>query len=668
MLVALLPEVQSRAQRAHCNVGHPIQLQLPSPQRTTPTWSPGSWRNANPTYPDASPARAELAAALGAAAYRFDGFEWTGPSAYTLTFQIVPPVTAGESSSAAIAAALSAAMASESSALRRGTIFRGAASAFVSLSQPAGITISPSPLIVTMPFRADVRPPQGVVGELYIRNTGAAPLIISAVEVAAIDATSLPLSAVRIAPGQIPATVQVGTPLVLRVNFDGAALVVGARAPATYLLSLTHNVPGGAHAVGVEVSIVGIPSSSPGPGAPVDTSVGAILSSGAFKAGIATAYGALVVVLIIALIIYWRCCKRRRADSDSDKHESAAAAAAPSGRHGPRRELTCYDILFGPVPPRRGAVRPGAGGGRRPGTPPPGPVVAADDDSSEGGSRAQHDGDGAGTSADRGSDAPAQTSEGGSVKVTAARGILKGAAAQRSGGFGALRDDADDDDDEEEWGDIGRGAAASKVKVPLRPAAAPRAGVSIEMTSPSALRSADAAAGSSRRGRLRPRPVALRADEFESRWASLPAVEVWGCALDARPPPLGLEGALSTAGIACMASGDGAGGALKAFFYGQEEGADGGLAIAEVTVAPRPSCRLSAVVKGADARVGALFLDAFKAAVGAYNDKVLRSLTATSTAAQSAAAPVAAAAAPRVRGGSPDAGPEDGAADAGPHV
>jgi len=102
--------------------------------------------------------------------------------------------------------------------------------------------------------------------------------------------------------------------------------------------------------------------------------------------------------------------------------------------------------------------------------------------------------------------------------------------------------------------------------------------------------------------RLRAKPT-LKAAEFESKWSSLPHMELWGCTLAGNPAPEEMERLLAPHGIACMASGDKAG-VLKYYFFAQpapDAGlGDAALVIAEVSVTTA-SRRLSAVVKGSDA-------------------------------------------------------------------
>jgi len=112
------------------------------------------------------------------------------------------------------------------------------------------------------------------------------------------------------------------------------------------------------------------------------------------------------------------------------------------------------------------------------------------------------------------------------------------------------------------------------------------------------------------RGGLRARP-ALKAADFEARWAALPAAEVFGMTLVRAPRDGELERALAPHHVACMASGA-LGGVQKFYFFAQGEGADAGsLGIAELSIT-LASLRLSALVKAAPPALGPLLVAALR--------------------------------------------------------
>ena len=111
---------------------------------------------------------------------------------------------------------------------------------------------------------------------------------------------------------------------------------------------------------------------------------------------------------------------------------------------------------------------------------------------------------------------------------------------------------------------------------------------------------------------LRPKPV-LNKTDFDSKWAGLETVEVWGATLRAdvviADAGFSIEKLLADSFIACFASGNISGGS-KHYFFAQEL-ESGRLCMCEFTIT-EASKRISAIMKAPDAALGASFADIFK--------------------------------------------------------
>ncbi len=360
----------------------------------------------------------------------------------------------------------------------------------------------------------------------------------------------------------------------------------GTSGSALYILSLEHNVPGGVHATGVVVTVGAAPAASAGPADP--TSPGAIMSSKLFQIGAGTGAGIVVFVLLCSCICYCRYCRNR------------GAGAAGSGSGGGGQKRGWFSSVGGSAPPRGGfgsaaAGASGASNGRLGGDAKP----AAD---------GAKGGKGTTTTSfeyDLSDDDTDDEKQGLAAPGTASKS-KRDKKDRRRGGV---------DDRGLELSSMGGGAPAAAPSS----SAATSSGASSSFAAPAGAgtvsRAGSSSSSSSSGGlRLRAKPV-LKAAEFESRWAALTTVELWGATLKALPAPGELEKALAAGAILCMASGT-VGGVSMYYFYAQEdapggEGREGRLCMSEVSITVA-SLRLSAVIKAPDMTLGLQFVEVFK--------------------------------------------------------
>ena len=177
----------------------------------------------------------------------------------------------------------------------------------VGWSTPALISISPPAAVIYVPYTRPPYPaPPQACATYQIRNSGGASLIISAVAARALEPyPTLSATVTTQLPLVVP-SLGYGT---LSVCVWPAAFPAGSSVPATLVVDLTHNVPDGAHAVGLTVSFTGVPA-APSAAPASDGSVGALVSSSAFTAGIVSAYALLLLLCVAACVVYYRCCRR----------------------------------------------------------------------------------------------------------------------------------------------------------------------------------------------------------------------------------------------------------------------------------------------------------------------------------------------------------------------
>lgn len=598
-----------------------------------------------------SGALGDLCAATGAETYRFTGFTFT-PAGYSptgqrtppkLSFQVLPPAPgrkvnpyrrrlAGSASSSpaedsafALVNALYTQLQDPDSVLRAGTVTKGftADPATVSLAwtAPASVRLTPDGLLpFKVPYGKTGRGAAAQRNTLTLTNTGGAPLVITAMALSildtpypsiitskllALDTSSLPSSfPVAVAPGASVSVAVVADPSVLPV--DASSSVFG-------LVSIDHNVPDGPHAVGVSFDVTGGSGGSSGGGMEE-------LANPAFRDGALTGLGAAVAAGCILSLCIRRCNKKRGHPSNSissstEGSKSSGGSSSGSGHvavAGRGGRISLWDLLFSRRIPYARAPGGNSGGGSSGG----GGEDTSVSSSSSGAGGASAGGvtlemrstalpplPGAVSSSSSGLPSTPATA------TLSSGGGISGASTFASpvGGSGLSG---------------GRGFVTPVAPTLGGPVPSPAATVGAAMRSPlggpggmQAAAAAPASATPSSAARAAPYPLVLRAKpvmkaaEFESRWASLSTVDMWGATMLAPPGPGQLEGALAKEAIACMASGVMTG-VAKYYFYAQEE-SSGRFCMAEVSLT-LASLRLSVVLKAPDASLGAAFLEVFK--------------------------------------------------------
>ena len=463
----------------------------------------------------------------------------------------------------------------------------------VAWATPASIAVSPSAAIIYVDYARPSSSGGGAPAKcaaFMVRNYGGSTLIITSISPwAAYAQQYTDLAATATAAGGLPLTVSPAGSASFGVCIDPSGIPAGATAPASFVVDLAHNVPSGMHSVSVTVVIQGAPRGVPG-----DSSIDGILSSKGFTAGIATAYGLLLVLLCLGCVVYYRCCRRRSAGVSTTKLGVFQKVGSGS-----------RDAAAASRPPR---------------------PVEPDDDEDD-------------AAATDGNNLVSASSAASSTKGAQGRVHKPSSSSAAGAGAGAFRIAISDSDDEEGDGGSGSGSVAdasrgggtaSKDKDKRKKGGVVAAAGSGAPSSDSSLSSSSFTASSStanKRGggggnssssssssppplQLKQKPQ-LKASEFESKWQALTTVEVWGAPLRAPPASGELEKALAGSGVVCLASGT-VGGVSKYYFFAVTE--DDKLCMVEVS-GTLSSLRLSAVIKASETGVGGRFVSVVKGAL-----------------------------------------------------
>ena len=587
-----------------------------------------AWSNL-PADSIAPGAHAEMTAALGVEAYRLTGFVFIPGNpgrgiANNLRLQVVAPVDpAHEPTAAAVATELYRQFMTPTAPLWQGAILSSLSRSYWELAwtAPAIPVLTPATLEFTAPYTPPTTPRSPTQQGLFVSNAGSAALTVTAVSLVVVTSGGYSSSFFSLVSlPAFPATVAPGDSLRIAVQCDLSALPAGAVAPAFAIVNVAHNVPTGPHAVGVTFAITDIPSPSPAPPLPPnggDDSLPDMAASPAFKLGAAVGLGAVVAAAVAIITSYCCCCSRRRCcckgkgkgkGAGTGGASVSSSSGSGSGSGGKKGDS---GIKKGDSGSHEGNVAPGGALGSD---------SDSDDEEAARRRRRRVDGkDGGGgsgielSSTKGGSEEKASLSAAaaGSSVATGSVVLTSGVAPQAAaslGSGGSLT-----------FSGLTLGGSASA------PSGGGSGGSSGGSVAPLAATVSSGSGGgggsggeagsSGRAGApsivLKARPT-LRAAEFESRWAALSTVELYGATLAAPLDDGALQRVLATAGIVCIASGT-VSGVSKFYFYAQEEGS-GKLCMAEVSVA-LATRRLTAVIKAADADIGPAFVNVFKRSV-----------------------------------------------------
>lgn len=315
-----------------------------------------------------SGAQVDLAAATGAAAYRFTGFVFQAGKAAAggqpaqpakLSFQIIPaivrgaiveeetalqgetgegevqealpqsasaaslaigggaPLTAGEPTVYAIVSAIYQQMAVFGSVLRTGSVTRGMDPTVpfqLSYGSPAVLQMLPSAALV---LDLSSSRTAAVSQQLQLKNAGGSPLLITAASLLTAEcpagATAAQCSSVvqlggAVAAAALPLTLTPGASANVTVSAQAAQVPAAVTEPMFFLLQLEHNAVSGPHAAGVTVLLGGSGGGgSGGAGAGSDPSSWPMTLP--FQVGAAAGAGiALLLVLLLSIWCYCKCC------------------------------------------------------------------------------------------------------------------------------------------------------------------------------------------------------------------------------------------------------------------------------------------------------------------------------------------------------------------------
>jgi hypothetical protein len=467
---------------------------------------------------------------------------------------------------------------------------------------------------------------------VVISNNGATPLFLTAAALSVVDpgpytpaVTQQLLALEAPAGGKLPSTqsgpvvVNAGGSVTLNVVFYPAHLPAQATAPLFAILSVGHNALGGQSSLPISMDITSIPANVPGSTTGTDGSILGILQSTEFRAGALTTLAAFVVAAIIALVVW---CKKRKQGPKYGRIGSDGISSAPTasgGSGGPPRTSFWQTLKFvltakRPVRPPSGASSAGASSfaasARGPASPPGStvPIPEPSDDSDA------EESDSARLSTHKGASASVIVSGGGGNSGTgiemstikSAMTFASPASASSSSATSAITSTISAGtpvhgmSGNNSSSTISSGGSGGGLFSSLTVSGAPSTPLP---------GSASAVAATPRRRLVLKAKPHLKASEFESKWASLSTVDMWGATLRAQPAQGELEKALSAQGIVCMASGT-VGGVSKYYFFAQED-ATAQLFMAEVSV-NIATLRLSAVLKAGDASLGEAFVAKIK--------------------------------------------------------
>lgn len=655
----------------------PSASSLPKPARADQTaatvtvmggsTAAAAWGRLTPVSLEAQ-ARADLSAATGAPPYRFTAFVYTpaaGQSPPLLTFQVVVPVrrsvrllqavarsmrvralagsatptssstpaptqavpgSAGEPSVMAILQRLQGQVGSgrySGSPLARGVVTSALDGSYFTTvwATPASVSFAPSSVAMSVPYhRPNGAGPGTYVQEFKVSNAGGSPLVVTGIDFTPAGGSGSPYGTSLFSlylPPTFPFTLAGSTgngqhaEQAIRVTLDPRLIKGDAVKPAFAVINVHHSDPDGPWSVPLTLTIDQVPLPSP-PAPPSPAQPGGpagIQDMDSFKTGAAVGAGGLVGSVFMLVCCYCCCCRRLkdgttmcgrcyfvlRADPKAAaaaaraKASAAAAKAAAAKKEGASKDSDKVEIeLAGGGGDERetASLRLAGGGGGQVAT------GAIELPSLQ--------------------PAKAAAAGGGSVVTT----ITSGGAGAVGGGalFGGLSVTGSGGS-----ASAGVGGTGTTTGTALPTGTGGGAGEGSQAQAGGATRDRTA---SSAIVALKSKP-SLKAAEFESAWARLSTLEVWGTTLAAVPGAGELEKALAPKGIACMASGT-VGGVTKYYFYAQPEASlplppgEPPVVIAEVSLTAA-SCRLSAIIKGpegaAGGQLGQAFTEAFKAAL-----------------------------------------------------